>query len=331
MKFLKQKEIVIGILVVIIAGGIFVFSQVKSGKMDLTGLSLKPKGQKIAESAIEYINTNILQGDTKTAFVSVSSQGSVYKVKLKVGADEPEVYVSKDGKFLFLSAIDIKPSATPSPQASEEPVASPPQTEKPDVKVFVMSYCPYGLQMEKAYLPVFDLLKGKANMGIYFVDYIMHGKQELDENLKQDCLQKEQWDKFGDYLACFVKSGQSETCLTQVGVNKTKLASCVDKTDKDLKITENYNDKSTWLNGTYPKFDVHKDLNETYQIQGSPTIVINGKQAELRTRSPEAFKNLICAAFTQKPAECSQTLSDTVGAPGFGEGTGNDTGGGCGQ
>lgn len=55
-----------------------------------------------------------------------------------------------------------------------------------------MSYCPYGLQAEKMFLPVYDLLKNKAEMGIYFVNYIMHDKKEIDENLREYCIQKEQ-------------------------------------------------------------------------------------------------------------------------------------------
>jgi hypothetical protein len=49
--------------------------------------------------------------------------------------------------------------------------------EKPDVDVFVMSYCPFGTQIEKGLLPVWDLLGDKINLNIRFVDYAMHGKR----------------------------------------------------------------------------------------------------------------------------------------------------------
>ena len=99
-----------------------------------------------------------------------------------------------------------------------------PKTEKPDVKLFIMSYCPYGLQSQKALLPVYDLLKDKTDIGIYFVDYIMHDKAESDENLVQYCIQEEQEDKFSDYVGCFVKEGKSSKCLSETNINTASLA-----------------------------------------------------------------------------------------------------------
>ena len=223
-----------------------------------------------------------------------------------------------------------------------------PKSDNPDVKLFVMSYCPYGLQAQKMFLPVYDLLKGKAEMGVYFVNYIMHEKKEIDENLNQYCIQKEQKEKYSNYLNCFVLSGNSETCLSQAGVDKTKLSDCVVQTDEEYNIYSLYNDKSTWLNGNFPKFNVNLDLNEKYGVQGSPTIVINETVivtdasqcpgGEIKcvvisnfVRSPESFKNIVCQAFNLVPEECSQTLSNDAASTGIGGGTTASSGGGCGQ
>jgi len=159
----------------------------------------------------------------------------------------------------------------------------------------------------------------------------MHEKQEIDENLRQYCIQKEQKEKYYNYLSCFVKEGKFNDCLSKAQIDTTKMESCISKTDEQYKVTSQYNDKSTWLNGNYPKFDVTTDLNEKYGVRGSPTIVINDEVVEVSPRSPEKFKEVICQAFNSQPQECSQTLSNDIPSPGFGGGIASSGGGGCGQ
>jgi len=204
------------------------------------------------------------------------------------------------------------------------------KTDKPVVELFVMSYCPYGLQMQKALLPVMELLGKKADISIKFVSYIMHDKKEIDENNLQYCLENEQTDKLVPYLKCFTVSGDSASCLKEVKVNESKLNSCISETDKKFGTTAAYNNKSTWLSGYYPLYPVSQDLNEKYGVQGSPTLVINGKQVQV-ARSPEAVKQAICSSFEKQPKECGQTLSTASASPSFGAGTGAaTTDAGCG-
>ena len=166
-------------------------------------------------------------------------------------------------------------------------------------------------------------------MGIYFVNYIMHEKKEIDENLRQYCIQKEENQKFANYLGCFVKEGNFEECLLEVKIDKGKLADCITATDKEYNIYTQYEDKSTWLNGRFPKFDVHDSLNKEYGVRGSPTLIINDKVVEINSRSPEKFRGVLCQSFNSPPEECSQTLSNTAFSPGFGLEEGNSSGGGC--
>jgi len=213
-------------------------------------------------------------------------------------------------------------------QAAEQAAAEPaPQTDKPKAELFVMAYCPYGLQMEKAFLPVMELLKGKADMTIRFVSYAMHGKNEIDENTRQYCIQKEQNAKLISYLKCFAESasGDSAGCITKAGVNQNTLNACVANADKQFGITAKFDDQSSWLSGRYPIFPVDLGLNSQYKIEGSPTLVINGVVSEA-ARNPEAVKQAICAAFKTQPAACKQGLSTASATAGFGAGTGADTG-----
>ena len=162
------------------------------------------------------------------------------------------------------------------------------------------------------------------------MNYIMHGQKEIDENLRQYCIQKEQKEKYGDYLNCFAAEGDWEGCLASAGINKEKMDSCISAADEEYGVTLAYNDKDSWLNGRFPKFDVHNNLNEEYGVQGSPTFVINGQVAGV-SRSPEKIKEAVCSAFEMEPEECLVKLSEEYASPGFGLAVGEANGGGCAQ
>jgi len=325
---LNQNIIALAILIggILIAGAILYTNKEKILHPSYF-LSSQEAGQKV----ISFIKENLLTEDQGVSLSGVKEESGLYKVTFRVGPEtggqEFKAFVSKDGKLLFFQAIDM--DSFQQTAQKEKETAEVPKSDKPDVKLFVMSYCPYGLQMEKAFLPVYKLLKDKANMGIYFVDYIMHEKKEIDENLRQYCIQKEEKEKYSDYLDCFVKSGEAEECLEIAQIDKTKLEGCISQTDEAYQITKLYEDKSTWLGGTYPRFDIHKELNEKYQVQGSPTLVINDKVVYVK-RSPEKIKEIICQAFNSPPEQCSQTLSTEIPSSGIGgESGGTFSEGGC--
>lgn len=192
------------------------------------------------------------------------------------------------------------------------------KSDRPKVELFVMSYCPFGLQMEKAYLPAWDLLKDKADIDIKFVSYAMHGLKEVEENTRQYCIQKEQPAKFSPYLKCFTGKDDYKGCLAQAGISEGSLTSCINSSNNSFKTLDNYNDQTKWLSGRYPIYPVHQNLNDKYGVQGSPTLVINGAQVEGVNRTAEAVKLAICAAFNNPPQECQQTLSNSTYGAGFG-------------
>ena len=204
-----------------------------------------------------------------------------------------------------------------------------PKKEKPEVELFVMAYCPYGTQIEKGILPVARLLGDKIDFNVKFVYYAMHGKKELDEQTLQYCIQKDYNDKYLDYLACFLKEGNTDDCLKEVGLDE-KLDTCITETDAEFKITEKFNDKSTWSGGRFPLFDVDKELNEKYGVRGSPSLVINGVTAK-SGRDSASLLDAVCTGFKNKPAECNEKLSSDNPSPGFGfkEGSSTSTGGQC--
>ena len=204
--------------------------------------------------------------------------------------------------------------------------------DKPTVELFVMSHCPYGTQIEKGMLPVVELLGSKIDFTVKFVDYAMHGEKEIQEEMNQYCIETQFNNKYLAYLKCFLKEGNTDSCVTEAGIDKAALDTCIASTDTQYKITANFNDKSTW-SGSFPPFDIYKADNEKYGVQGSPTLVINGVTSE-SGRSPSSLLSAVCTGFKDKPSECSSTLSSENPSPGFGfETTGaatQATGAGCG-
>jgi glutaredoxin/uncharacterized protein (UPF0333 family) len=338
IKFDKDFAINAVIVVVLIAVGVMIYLNYAKLGGKTKFLSATQAGQK----AVDYVNNNFLKDKTDMAsFKESKEESGMYIVKFMYQGQENEVYVTRDGRLMF----PVMPeSGIPTVMDNEGKESGKtvdlnvPKRDKPDFKLFVMSYCPYGLQAEKAFLPVYNLLKGKADMNINFVDYAMHEKKELDENLKQYCIQKNEKEKYYNYLSCFVGSGNYEKCLTDAKIDNVKLATCTSQIDQQYKITEMYNDKNTWVGQTcpeapycFPKFSVEEDLNQQYGVGGSPVIIINDTEVSLG-RSPEEFKTAICSAFNNPPAECSQKLSEIAATSGFGEGASSgDDQGGCGN
>ncbi|MCD4771500.1 hypothetical protein K8R30_03745 [archaeon] len=279
----------------------------------LTGaatISADEAGQKVLEFAKA-------QG-AEAEFVSASDDGSLYEIVLSIDGQEIPVYVTKDGKTLVPQPIplDAEPETAP---AEETPApANIPQSNKPIVEAFVMSHCPYGTQIEKGLIPVVEVLGDKIDFELKFVYYAMHPSAgEVEEQLNQYCIQKNEKDKFNDYLICFLTAGDGAGCIDETGINKATLSACVDATDKAFNVIANLEDTSSWLSGKFPKFDIHKAENEKYQIGGSPTLIINGVKAQAG-RDSISLLNAICGAFNVAPEECNTEFEAVSPTPGFG-------------
>lgn len=285
--------------------------------------------QQAANKAVDYINKNLIQSGEATVVSSKEFTTNMYIVTTRYQDSNIDVFITKDGKWLFVSSpIDTTKTTT----TTEQPSIQVPKSDRPEAHAFVMSYCPYGLQFLKAYVPVMELLGNKADLEVNFVNYAMHGEKEVYENLRMYCIQAQQRDKFTDYLRCFVVEGDYEGCIESVGVDKAQLEKCMSETDEKFKITEQLNDESAW-GGIFPPFDIDTELCEQYGVQGSPTFLINGQVVNVN-RAAESVKQAICNAFNNPPEECNQKLSTTVeqsglGAIGVGGGSAASTGG-CG-
>jgi glutaredoxin len=289
----------------------------------------KVSKSKAKEIAREFINNNMVKQGVQATVSDIFEKDGLYELTLNINGQNYTSYISLNGKRFFREGYPIEEIKNSTPPAKAKQKAEIPKNKKPKVELFVMSHCPYGTQIEKGILPVWELLDKKIDFKLKFCDYAMHKKKELDEQLTQFCIQKQQPSKFKSYLKCFLKEGKSEACLSEVNVNREKLDDCITVNDQKYKVTEMYNDKSTWLNGSFPVFNVFKDDVKKYGVKGSPTIVINGVEAS-SGRDAQSLLITVCSAFENPPQECQEKLDSVPPAPGFGfEGSGGNTGG-CG-
>lgn len=335
-KEIKSKKVIgwqisTGVLTILLLVSIFVGNfNINNTQEEKTTILTS---QEVEEKAIEYINKNILQGQGVATSKGVEESGDMYLIKLDVNGQTLDSYATKDGEMLFPQVINLNEELPTAEQTQEAPAQELTKSEKPNVELFVMSHCPYGTQMEKGILPVVKELEGKIDFELKFVNYAMHPTQgEVEEQLNQYCIQRDYNDKFLAYLGEFLESGNGQDALKEVGLTQADISQCVEDTDKEFNVIQNLEEKSSWLNGRFPKFMIHDDDNKKYGVQGSPSLVINGQNAQAG-RDAQSILNAVCGAFTDAPEECNTDMTSFGNpAPGFGFDTqgGSATSAGCG-
>jgi hypothetical protein len=338
---LKQKKtlITVGVIVIVlIVLGLII--SLTASKDSTKASSVKPgktiSAEEAKAKAEDFVNKYLMQSGSKATIKDITTEYGLYKLSIDITSDVVESYITKDGKLFFPQALNIAEiSAAKNTAATGDSAASTPsatvtkKSDKPVVELFVMSYCPYGTQMEKGILPAVKALGNKIDFELKFCNYSMHGDKELAENLTQYCINTEQNDKLDAYLTCFLNSSDSASCLDSTGVNKNKVSACVAKTDAKYKVTENAKNKVGYQ-GSYPSFDIYKADNAKYNVGGSPTLIINGEDIQ-SNRDSASLLATICSAFNNQPDECKTALSSTAPSAGFGSGTtsGSTSGSGC--
>ncbi len=284
------------------------------------------------KSALEsYVNAQFGQ-KTTLSYKGATDNGEFITLNFTDEQGRPiPIPVSRDLNYMYGSAVKVDDFVTQvklleaqaASNQTNQPAQQPPvqlqKSDHPSMEVYVMSYCPYGLQMEKAVIPVQQLLGNKANISIRFVAYTMHGAKEVQENARQYCIMQNEPAKYWNYLSCFTASGDAAACMANQSIDANSTNACINATYSQYGITES---------GT--SFPIDAAGNTKYGVQGSPTVVINGAQSNV-ARSPEDVKKALCAAFNTPPAECATTLSTVQASPGIGASAGSGTAsGGCG-
>jgi glutaredoxin len=266
-------------------------------------------------------------------------------------------YLSKDGKYL-LPAVYLTGNASALPQAppqeeetpeetpeeppeepEEPPVFDAPDMEVPNVRFFVMSFCPFGQQAERGLRPVHDLLGDKIELEPNYVVYSGYCTS-LAYNLEQSeqgfgDMTKEEW----------IEDCKPKYCLD--GENYCSMHGIAELNEdiRQLCIYNNYDSDTFWnyleyvwtncqlgnieecwkeaANSTgvdaetvetcfieegVDMIKAEKELGDEYAVRGSPTVFVN-EGTYVGGRAPEDYKRGICSGFVEPPAECEETLT----------------------
>lgn len=268
----------------------------------------------LSDKALKYVNDNFLSAQGMNA-VLIGNElvgDGMLKVNLEIQQNgetvqEAPVYVTVDGKSIFLSeplSLDT-PIPQPEPQEPPAPIA---KTDKPSVELYVMSYCPYGNQAEEGIIPALKLLGDSVDFKLRYIvsksgdSYnSLHGNDELEQDVRELCIQKHMPDKFLDYIlavnkACSLQNINDcwKTEAEKLSIDTAKIEKCAAE------------EKTALL-------DAEIAATEQYSVSGSPTTIINGG---LYTggRTAEAFKQGMCSAFNNAPEACNTTLDSTGAA-----------------
>lgn len=270
-----------------------------------------------------YLTANFLSSYNATAKIkNYTDMGDIYMINVSIMQNNSEldkgtVFVTKDGEFMVnvmynLSAPFPKPTVTTQTQEEQPEQANVSKSEKPSVTLYIFSYCPAGTAALDAYGEVGKLLANQTDMKVKFFSD-MHGQHELQQNKIQECIQQVDAAKYWNYVNEYVAkvynvcgSGRDINCdknesiklMTSVGINSDDVMKCV-----------------TDIGASLYSADIADATR--LQLSYSPSIVVNGVSLGADfDRTPEGTKNLICSAFVNPPAECSQTLGESVAPSG---------------
>ena len=145
---------------------------------------------------------------------------------------------------------------------------------KPQVELFVMSFCPFGVQAEEELLPFIAKYGDAVDFNLRFIANLveeadsdklkftsLHGEVEVIENLRQIAVSQLYPDRFFDYLLCRAKHLESAwtRCAEKVGLD-------IDRVNQEMESER-----------TKRLFAVDIQRSNALGIKSSPTLVVDGK------------------------------------------------------
>jgi hypothetical protein len=186
----------------------------------------------------DYLNTNLLTAAAKAqgvnGFIVENSReigSGVYELSVfvedanKVKQQIAVIYSTPERLILGGGQVyDLNTPVPAQPATPETPSNVYTKSEVPEVKLFIMAFCPYGIQAASAFQSAVELLNEKMNFKMGYVIYSnyakqggskwedyctessekycsMHGVNEVKEDVRQMCIQKYAPDKFWAYMS----------------------------------------------------------------------------------------------------------------------------------
>lgn len=166
------------------------------------------------------------------------------------------------------------------------------------LEMFVMSQCPYGVQVENAIAPVKKQLGDRLEVVINFIGdgdksnlQSMHGPAEVKGDIVQLCANKISPAKTLDFIACQNKNMREvdsnwKACAKETGINEGKLTACAEGDEGKTLLAASFEEA------------------KKRGAQGSPTMFLNGQPYQGGRKSRD-FLKAACDTFdADKPEPC---------------------------
>ena len=145
---------------------------------------------------------------------------------------------------------------------------------KPTLELFVMSYCPYGIQAEEKIIPIVKKFGDEIDFKLQFIAQekeepsaqnispftSLHGYPEVAENIRQLLMAQKYPDRYLDYILCRGKKLDKswEACAQKLGIDVAKIQALFDSPEAEQLFRENIK-RTTELG-----------------VRASPTILVDG-------------------------------------------------------
>ena len=126
---------------------------------------------------------------------------------------------------------------------------------KPTVELFVMSYCPFGVQAEEKIIPIVKKFGDAIDFKLQFIAQekeepsaqeitpftSLHGYPEVAENIRQLLIAEAYPDKYLDYILCRGKKLDKswEACAQKLGIDVAKIQALFDAPEAEQLFREN--------------------------------------------------------------------------------------------
>ena len=187
--------------------------------------------------------------------------GNPKKNNIRSGADTSLCLQCHDAKhspgFAEVVALHTKDvDHSRSPMNLEELLASRiARMGKPTLELFVMSYCPYGVQAEEKIIPIVKEFGDKVDFKLQFIAQekeapsaqditpftSLHGYPEVAENIRQLLIAQEYPEQYLDYILCRGKKLDKswESCAEKLGIDVAKIQALFDSPEADQLFREN--------------------------------------------------------------------------------------------
>lgn len=173
----RYTTIALLVIVVLLVAVFMLPSNSSKSSTSTTGMTIAAQND-VANKALVYINKNLLSSNNSASLDSVTENSGILNITISIQGQKIPVYTTEDGKLLILPNGGILDMTQPLPSPTQTQQQQQPgpancsevgKTTTPELDAFVVSNCPYGLQMQRVLVPVEQFFGTKANIKIRYI------------------------------------------------------------------------------------------------------------------------------------------------------------------